>query len=57
MVLGAGLEPARDYSHQILSLMWLPLHHPSISFFITKLILVYLKNVGLEGFEPPTKEL
>ena len=38
MVLGAGFEPARDYSHQILSLMWLPLHHPSISFFVSPII-------------------
>ena len=46
MVLGAGLEPARDYSHQILSLMWLPLHHPSIE-----------RKVGMEGFEPSTQRL
>ncbi len=28
-MLGAGLEPARDYSQEILSLLCLPFHHPS----------------------------
>jgi hypothetical protein len=30
MVPGAGVEPARPCGHQILSLAWLPLHHPGI---------------------------
>jgi hypothetical protein len=42
----AGLEPARPYGQQILSLLWLPLHHIGIVATIAEV-------VGLE----PTQHL
>ncbi len=42
-VPGRGLEPPRDYSHQLLRLTCLPFHHPG--------------NVHPEGFEPSTNWL
>lgn len=42
MVGATGIEPARDFSHNVLSVAWLPLHHAPMICLAED-----------EGFEPP----
>ena len=60
MVPRAGLEPARDCSHRILSPVCLPFHHQGsliVTIFILSYFLFFVKKkilVPKKGFEPST---